>query len=244
MTVESSSTLRHSANHDAACSSCTLLASSLCSAIGDDGLHHLASVAIAGFVGPGRILIDEGAPVEDFYNITAGAARLFKMLPDGRRQIIRFAGVGYFLGLVGSDTHAFSAEAIGTLRYCRFPRRGLHDLMEDFPALVERLMAFAAHELALAQEQMLLLGRKTARERLASFLEARCLEASSGMRRRQRLSLPMTRGDIADYLGLTIETVSRTLSLLKAAGIIAIPSCAEIVILDPSGLAALAGGAD
>ena len=240
MPFASASTLRQQSRHDVACASCALRAGSVCHAIGDEGLHRLAEVARSGVASPGRPLIDEGAPVEDFYNITAGSARLFKLLPDGRRQIIRFAGAGYFLGLVGSETHAFSAEAIGPLRYCRFSRPGLRGLMNEFPALVRRLMSFAAHELALAQEQMLLLGRKTARERLASFLHARCLEGAPGLR--TRLVLPMTRGDIADYLGLTIETVSRTLGLLKAAGVIAIPSGAEIVILDPRGLALLAAG--
>lgn len=240
MSVSLRSTLRHRSHQDVACAGCSLRAGSLCGAIGDEGLRHLASVASAGIAQPGRLLIEEGKPANDFYTITAGTTRLFKLLPDGRRQITRFAGAGYFLGLVGSDTHAFSAEAIGALRYCRFSRHELHGLMDEFPALMQWLMRFAAHELALAQEQMLLLGRKSADERLASFLAMRCREAMPGMR--QRLVLPMTRGDIADHLGLTIETVSRALSLLKAAGIIAIHAATEIVILEPDRLTTLAAG--
>jgi CRP/FNR family transcriptional regulator, anaerobic regulatory protein len=104
------------------------------------------------------------------------------------------------------------------------------------------LLEVASNELVAAQEQMLLLGRKTARERLASFLLAQSRQGMPCGHSRQRFRLPMTRVDIADYLGLTIETVSRTLTRLRAEGLIDIVSQSGLVITDPSGLESVAGG--
>ena len=106
------------------------------------------------------------------------------------------------------------------MRYCRFPRAALRTLLDDFPLMEKRLLEVASNELVAAQEQMLLLGRKTARERLASFLLAQSRQGMPCGHSRQRFRLPMTRIDIADYLGLTIETVSRTLTRLCAEGLI------------------------
>ena len=100
----------------------------------------------------------------------------------------------------------------------------------------KRLLEVAANELVAAQEQMLLLGRKTARERLASFLLMQSRQGMPCGHSRQRFRLPMTRSDIADYLGLTIETVSRTLTRLRAEGLIDIVSQSELVIRDPVGI--------
>ena len=171
------------------------------------------------------------------------------MLPDGRRQVTGFAGVGYFLGLAVSSSYAFSAESLEPVRICRFSRSKLRGLLDDFPALEKKLLEVASHELVVAQEQMLLLGRKTARERLASFLVARanllphCAGAGAavpGMK--ERIHLPMTRSDIADYLGLTIETISRTLSRFKAEKMIEIPNNSEIVVLKHAALDGIATG--
>jgi CRP/FNR family transcriptional regulator len=189
----------------------------------------------------GTTFIEEGEPATHFFNITRGSARLFKLLPDGRRQITGFAGIGDFLGLAVSETYAFSAEAIEPVSYCRFSRGRLRALLRDFPAMEARLLEFASNELVAAQEQMLLLGRKTARERLASFL---LMQSRKSSRRPQhnRFTLPMTRGDIADYLGLTIETVSRTLTLLRKDGLIDLPGPGAFVLCNRPALERLAGG--
>ena len=105
-----------------------------------------------------------------------------------------------------------------------------------------RLLEVAANELVAAQEQMLLLGRKTARERLASFLVMQSHQGPTCQPARSRFALPMTRGDIADYLGLTIETVSRTLTRFRTEGLIDIPAQSELLIRDPEALESLAEG--
>jgi len=224
------------------CAHCDARPHSVCNAVPDQEMARLASAAVAGAVASGSTFIDEGEPADAFFNITAGTAKLFKLLPDGRRQITGFVGVGHFLGLAVSDTYAFSAEAIDQVRYCRFSRRRLRALLDDFPLMEQRLLEVASNELVAAQEQMLLLGRKTARERLASFLVAQSRQGVACHQPRDRFALPMTRGDIADYLGLTIETVSRTLTKLRTEGLIEIPSATEITIRDKGGLASLAGG--
>jgi CRP/FNR family transcriptional regulator len=225
-----------------ACATCEARSVSVCNAIHDPDLARLASIAVVTEVGPGQCFIDEGEPADAFFNITAGSAKLFKLLPDGRRQITGFVGPGHFLGIAVSDTYAFSAEAIEPVRYCRFNRGKLRALLDDFPLMEKRLLEVAANELVAAQEQMLLLGRKTARERLASFLLLQSRQGLTCGRARRRFTLPMTRNDIADYLGLTIETVSRTLTRLRNEGLIEIAVQSDVLIDNPRGLEELAGG--
>jgi CRP/FNR family transcriptional regulator len=224
------------------CATCEARSVSVCNAIHDPDLARLASIAVVTEVGPGQCFIDEGEPADAFFNITAGSAKLFKLLPDGRRQITGFVGPGHFLGIAVSDTYAFSAEAIEPVRYCRFNRGKLRALLDDFPLMEKRLLEVAANELVAAQEQMLLLGRKTARERLASFLLLQSRQGLTCGRARRRFTLPMTRNDIADYLGLTIETVSRTLTRLRNEGLIEIAIQSDVLIDNPRGLEELAGG--
>ena len=223
------------------CAHCDVRHQSVCSAIDDADLARLAAASVTREVERGQVFIDEGEPATDFFNITRGSVKLFKLLPDGRQQVTGFAGVGHFLGLAVSATYSFSAEAIEPLRMCRFSRPRLRLLLDDFPVLEKRLLETACNELAAAQEQMLLLGRKTARERVASFLMARSgAEAPCGGS--DRVKLPMTRAEIADYLGLTIETVSRTFSKFRAEKRISTPSNSEVIILDRRWLENLAAG--
>jgi len=224
------------------CANCDARSRSVCNAIPDSDLKRLAETAVTGHAAPGTSFITEGEPASAFFNITGGTAKLYKLLPDGRRQITGFVSVGHFLGLAVSDTYAFSAEAIDPVRFCRFSRPRLRGLLDDYPAMEKRLLQVASNELVEAQEQMLLLGRKTARERVASFLMAQAKMGVICGLPRARFALPMTRGDIADYLGLTIETVSRTLTRLRSDGLIEIPNATDIVICDRNGMERIAEG--
>jgi CRP/FNR family transcriptional regulator len=168
--------------------------------------------------------------------------RLCKLLPDGRRQIIGFALPGDFLGLTATQRYFYSAESIAASTLCRFKHTDLAVLFRLFPQMQDRLLRMTSSELAAAQDQMLSLGRKEPVERVATFL------ASLARRLRRfgdpgpTVTLPMTRADIADYLGLTIETISRSFTKLKTARIIALPSPERVFIADPARLAALARG--
>lgn len=223
------------------CLHCEARATSVCSAIPDADLARLASVAIHMEFARGQTLIEEGEPATDFFNVTCGTAKLFKLLRDGRQQVTGFAAPGHFLGLAVSHVYAFSAIAIEPLRLCRFSRRRLQAVLTDFPALERKLLQTACNELATAQEQMLLLGRKTARERVASFLLSR-LPVAACCKAGDQIRLPMTRGEIADYLGLTIETVSRMFSLFRKEGGIALPLHDLVVVLDRVRLEDMASG--
>lgn len=226
------------------CTHCDVRSQSVCGALPAEDLAHLALAARSIKVGAGHMVFEETANADSFFNITSGTARLFKLLPDGRRQITGFVGRGSFLGLAAGTAHAISAEAITDIQLCRFTRTDLMNLLSDFPALERRLLTLACNDLAAAQAQMLLLGRKSARERLACFLVAQSRVISACGHPQMHLHLPMTRTDIADYLGLTIETVSRSFSALKKEKLIALPSASEVMLCDLPALLAIAEGED
>jgi CRP/FNR family transcriptional regulator len=168
------------------------------------------------------MLFDQSALAGSVFNVTEGMVRLYKSLPDGRRQIVGFALPGDFLGLALMDRYGVAAEAVTQVRVCRFARPAFIAYVDDKPHLLRRLHEFAGHELSLAQDQMLLLGRKTAEEKVAAFLlnlQTRYARIGTPS---VTIPLPMSRQDIADYLGLTIETVSRTLTRLAREKVIVI----------------------
>jgi CRP/FNR family transcriptional regulator len=230
----------------AKCDDCGARHFGICDAMPELHLDLLAAAAVIATRQPGQRFIEEGAAADHFFTISEGTARVFKALPDGRQQIVSFAGRGDFLGLAVSSAYAYSVEAIDAVAYCRFSRPVLRSLLTDFPAMEKRLMDVTCHELTLAQEQMLLLGRKSARERLASFLILRLGKVTPGAVCRRHgidVSLPMTRSDIADYLGMRIETVSRTLTRMKADGLIRPGATAfGIVVTNLAALSACASG--
>lgn len=177
----------------------------------------------------GRALFEDGDPAEYYYKVVSGTVRLFKFLVDGRRQIAGFFFPGDFFGWTVSDSYAYAAEAVDSVTVLRFPRRAVEALVESHPATARRLISCLAADLTAAQEQMVVLGRKTAEERLATFLSKmvkRCGTGAGGA-----IALSMTRSDIADYLGLTVETVCRTIHALKASGTIASAGAHNITVL-------------
>lgn len=178
----------------------------------------------------GATIFREGDPAVHLYTITTGAVKLYKLLSDGRRQITAFLFPGDFFGLSGDGTCAYTAEAMLPVMLCRFPRNKLANLCDELPLLEKRLLATTTQELAAAHEQMLLLGRKTARERVATFLATLRRRLSAKKHASPLISLPMGRSDIADFLGLTIETVSRTMTAFRREGLIDLPDANHVVI--------------
>ena len=157
-----------------------------------------------------------------FYNLLEGVMRLYKLLPDGRRQIVGFALPGDFLGLATSAHHSFSADAVGPVTVCRFPRASFAPFIEDKPHLLRRINELMIRELSQAQDHMVLLGRRSAEEKVASFVIAWRDRLARLGAATKTVPLPMGRQDIADFLGLTIETVSRTFTKLERDGLIEI----------------------
>ncbi len=202
--------------------------------------RHLAAIGSLRTVPAGHTLFSEGEEARGIYEVTHGTVRLCKLLPDGRRQIVGFLSAGQILGLAPEGLYVFTAEAITPVKTRHYPRATLERLIDDVPGFARRLLAVASHELQTAQEQMLLLGRKSAAERVASFLLQIADRSDDGS---EEVEIPMTRIDIADYLGLTIETVSRTLSKLRQDRLIALTRSNRVKIRDRDELEQLAAGA-
>lgn len=202
------------------CNTCEIREISVCGVLDPEEIERLRAIISTVHCEQGQVIIHEGDPAEHLFNVVSGAVRLYKLLPDGRRQITGFLMPGDFLGIALNESYAYTAEALNLVHLCRFPRRRLEVLLHELPALERSLLGEASSELVAAQDQMLLLGRKTARERVASFLVMLSERAARHGRPANPIELPMIRADIADFLGLTTETVSRTFSHLKRNGII------------------------
>jgi CRP/FNR family transcriptional regulator len=213
------------------CAHCGLRPLSVCAALEVDELRQLESVAHVHCLAAKATLFAQDEPAQYVYNITAGVVRLYKLLPDGRRQIVGFALPGDFLGLALADRYGFSADAIEPVTACRFSREAFTGLVDHKPRLLRRLHEFATHELSLAHDQMVILGRRNAAERIGSFLIAlRDRWGRLNGHTSVHVPLPMSRQDIADFLGLTIETVSRTLNkLAREKTIVIVPDGIRIL---------------
>jgi CRP/FNR family transcriptional regulator, nitrogen fixation regulation protein len=175
----------------------------------------------------------EGEPSEYVYQVIRGAVRTYKLLNDGRRQIGAFHLAGDVFGLDPGSAHRLTAEAITDTTVRLVKRRSLEVAAGSNVQVAHNLWTMTAGELRHAEDHMLLLGRKTAMERVATFL----LEMDRRLAKTGLMALPMCRRDIGDYLGLTLETVSRALSQLNDQGILVFSSARQIVLRNRQRLA-------
>lgn len=230
-----------------ACDGCEIRSLTFCSVLSPVETDRIRATLKSVDIEAHTTLFQEGDPADHLFNVTSGVVKIYKLLPDGRRQITGFLFPGDFLGLAYDANYVYSAEAVTAAKLCRFSRAKLLALFDEMPHMEKHISATTSHELAAAQEQMLLLGRKTAQEKIASFLLmlARRAEAHKGHDHGAAghgLALPMSRADMGDYLGLTIETVSRTFTSLRKAGAIKLPDSGHAEIVDRGRLEALAEG--
>jgi len=179
----------------------------------------------------------EAEPAEFIYQIVEGAVRSYKLLSDGRRQIGAFHLPGDIFGLENGSAHRFTTEAIVDTTVWLLKRRSLEETAERDASVTRDLINLTTRNLQHAESHLLLLGRQTSLEKVAAFL----CEMDSRLSSSAMMTLPMFRRDIADYLGLSLETVSRALSMLRDRGILSFKSQTqrEIVLLDRSKLARL-----
>ncbi len=173
----------------------------------------------------------------NLYNITEGNVKIYHLLSDGRIQIIGFLYPGDFFGAYKKGKYNYSAEAIGDVRLCVFKQEVLDKYLGKNMNLAKELLHMTSHELTLAQDRIGVLGKMNANERMAKFI----LNISNQRARigwqDNPISLPMTRQDIADYLGLTLETVSREITKLKTANIIKVMNSKQFFINNKNELA-------
>ncbi|SIS59857.1 Crp/Fnr family transcriptional regulator [Insolitispirillum peregrinum] len=226
------------------CRCCDLEDSAFCAGLSPEGLRRLRSIRGNLTCEAQETVFREGDNAENIYSVVEGCIKLSKLLSDGRRQVIGFLFPGDFFGFSPSGAYGYTAEAISPSTLCRFSEQRMKALLATTPELEQRLRTRLVMELAFAQEQMLLLGRMSAREKISHFLLMLSRRAVARQDPPSPIAVPMSRLDMADYLGLTIETVSRTLTTMKKDGLIALPSPGIVDLLDRDGLHRIADGRD
>ncbi len=218
------------------CESCAIRHRALCGALSSDALTGLNAIARDKAVKPGETILSPLDISPPLANIVSGVVKLSSGLSDGRSQIVGLQFASDFLGRPFKTSCAYQAEAVTEVRLCMYERSDFEAVSQAHPNLKHHLLTHTLDELDAAREWMLLLGRKSARERIASFLmmvsrrnsEDGC-SAPTDMNF-ARIELPLTRSDIADFLGLTTETVSRQMSKMKRDGLITLEGGRTVIV--------------
>ncbi|MFC3675413.1 Crp/Fnr family transcriptional regulator [Ferrovibrio xuzhouensis] len=189
-----------------------------------------------------RVVHEAGDPASQIYKVVDGTLRVVQLLPDGRRHVISFLHAGDYFGLDENGEYVSTVEAVTDCSLTRYPRRQFDAVLDADASAGRQIFRLMCHQLTTSNRMLLLLGRKTAAERMASFLldivghSMPCGEANH-----VTVSLPMSRGDIADHLGLTVETVSRLVTKFRQHKLIRLASAHEMIIPDIEALRDMAG---
>jgi len=225
---------------DTPCSTCLARQSDLCSVFQGDEVDKLYRVAQRITVDAGGYLLHEEDPRQYVYNIADGVGALERLASDGHKQVMAFLYPGDFIGFDDEGVYSVSARALQPLSACSWHVKDLERLGEESPELKARIHKIAVHILARTMDQIFVLGRKNAVEKIAYFLlyiHERQMRLGT---RQDEFQLPMTRADVADYLGITMETVSRSLSRLKKTGCVDLTINWSVRIIDHDRLAEIA----
>ncbi|KQW23404.1 nitrogen fixation protein FixK [Afipia sp. Root123D2] len=215
------------------CTRCKARLISVCSVLNPSDLSELEAMNRPRKFGVRENIATENETAENVFSITEGMVRIYRMLPGGRRHILGFGLPGDFLGLSLLSIFDFSADAVTDVSVCQFPRKVFASFVDRKPYFLKRLHEFSNNELRLAQHQIVMLGRKSADERVSAFIIMLRDRTRGAGYSSATLPLPMNRQDIADYLGLTIETVSRTLTrLAKEKLILIVPGGVRLLRAD------------
>lgn len=227
------------------CGSCPIRHRAVCSRCEPDELERLDTIKYYRSYEAGQPVLWAGDHMEFVASVVSGIATLSQTMEDGRTQMVGLLLPSDFIGRPGRDAAPFDVVAVSDLTVCCFRKKPFEELMASTPSIGTRLLQMTLDELDSAREWMLVLGRKTAREKIASLLAILARRdaslsktpPTSGM----SLDLPLTREAMADYLGLTLETVSRQISALKKAGIITLEGKRHVIIPDIEALLAETG---
>ena len=227
------------------CEGCFIRHRGICGALSMEQLERLSSIARRRIVPANQHIFRDGDEAISFAAVVSGVVKLIKTTAEGERHIIGLVYAPEFLGHTFADQHRFSAAAATDVDMCMFPRASFNRLSSEFPELERWLFEFTVRELDICRDWTLMLGRKSSYERVASLLliiakrsrNAGCQPLSDNS---ARFELPLTRSELADYLGLTLETVSRKISGLKREGIIELRTTREVVVPDIELLAEIA----
>jgi CRP/FNR family transcriptional regulator len=234
----------HNSDVPIVCRSCEARHKGLCGALNPTELATLAKYTHVERFASGRELIGEGAEIETYGSVMRGVVKLTKGLADGRRQVVGLQFAPDFVGRLFAEESQVTAEAASDVDLCTLPKAALEKLVADNPGMERRLLMQTLRELDEARDWMMTLGQKTAPEKVASFLyliASHIDPAASAASKAASFDLPLTRADIADFLGLTIETVSRQLTQLRKDRVIEIQNYRHIVVPDLRRLQARCG---
>ncbi|MDE2446751.1 MAG: Crp/Fnr family transcriptional regulator [Alphaproteobacteria bacterium] len=232
----------HNSEMPVLCQACEARHRGICGVLTPSQLVTLSKHTTKQVVSPEQQIAFEGETTKRFANILHGVVKLSKLTADGRQQIVGLQFAPDFMGRPFSKENDYAVEAATEVRLCSFPRSTLEQLTTESPELEHRLHQQTLKELGEAREWMLTLGRKSASERVASFLHFIAMHINpevSHTHGSQQFEIPLKRSDIADFLGLTIETVSRQFTRMRQAGVIKISNNRTIEIPDMAKLAAL-----
>ncbi|MCI4664657.1 MAG: helix-turn-helix domain-containing protein [Neomegalonema sp.] len=216
------------------CCSCPIRDRAVCALCDGEELSKLDAIKSYKTYAPGQEIVGAGEPWPYVASVVTGVVKLSKTLSDGRRQMVGLLFASDFLGRAANRPDTCDAIAATETTLCRFRREPFEALMKKTPHLEQRLLQITQDELDAARAQMLLLGRKTAKERVASFLLTLLRRsAPAAFTGQARIAtIPLSRDDISDYLGLTIETVSRRMTELKKEGLIELVDARTFRVLD------------
>ncbi len=220
------------------CEECTARHKGICGALTPDELIELNKISRQKTFESGLTLVADEEEFPYFANVLSGVVKLSKTLPDGRQQIVGLQFAPDFMGRPFHSESRLSVETASSVKLCTIPRKGFEKMLAEIPQLQQRLFRQTLIELDESREWQVTLGRKTAGEKVSSFLHmiARHIAGPQETPEETEIpvsfDIPLTRADMADFLGLTIETVSRQLSKLKKQGIISISHTRHIEILD------------
>ena len=206
------------------CADCTIRHRAVCAYCEPDELEQLDAVKFYRDFAPGQEIVAAGEETDFLGSVIDGVISLSKTLPDGRRQTVGLMFPSDFVGRPLRRVAPYDAVALTAVRLCLFARSRFEQILQGSPAMEKRLLEMTLDELDAAHDWMVLLGRKSARERIATFLSILAGRASALENKAPEdgltFELPLTREAIADYLGMTIETVSRQMTGLRRAGVI------------------------
>ncbi len=218
------------------CSACPIRHRAVCARADDNELEKLNAIKFYRSFKAGETIVWAGEEVDFVASVVGGVATLSQTMEDGRRQMVGLLLGSDFIGRPNRETVAYDVTAISDVTLCCFRRKPFQELLSDTPHISQRLLEMTLDELDAAREWMLILGRKTAREKIASFLSiiARRETGSDTVDTGSNVAfdLPLTREAMADYLGLTLETVSRQMSSLKRDDVIVLEGKRRVVIPD------------
>jgi CRP/FNR family transcriptional regulator, anaerobic regulatory protein len=185
----------------------------------------------------------EGDEASHVHEVTDGVVCLYRIMPDGNRHILAFRFAGDIIGLCSPATYSYNAQAVGDTRVRRISRTGLERMIDERSDFARKLLRMATSELNAMRDHLTCLASRSAEAKVADFLLMLAERSRTRAGDAVIVNLPMTRTDIGDYLGLTIETVSRTISKMRRAGVIDLPRTTQVVVHSTDRLAALASAA-